>query len=76
MIGSDPQLFVFSEGSEDDHKKVELSAPIVLDPGYKTSEKLGMFGTPSAVVLDERGRIASETGVGAANIWALIGRRA
>ena len=72
---SDPRLLVFSEGSEDDHKQFELTAPIVLDPGYKTSEKLGMFGTPSAVVLDEQGRIATETGVGAANIWALIGRR-
>jgi peroxiredoxin/uncharacterized membrane protein YphA (DoxX/SURF4 family) len=72
---SDPQLLVFSDGSEDDHKEVELSAPIVLDPGYRTAEKLGMFGTPSAVVVDEQGRIASETGVGSANIWALIGRR-
>jgi peroxiredoxin/uncharacterized membrane protein YphA (DoxX/SURF4 family) len=72
---TDPQLLVFSEGSEDDHKAFELTAPIVLDPGYKTSQKLGMFGTPSAVVLDEHGRIATETGVGAANIWALIGRK-
>ncbi|HEX6124584.1 MAG TPA: redoxin domain-containing protein [Pyrinomonadaceae bacterium] len=71
----DPELLVFSDGEAADHKGVELRAPILLDKGYKTAEKLGMFGTPSAVVLDADGRIASETGVGAANIWALLGRK-
>ncbi len=71
----DPRLIVFSDGDVKAHEGVELNSPVILDVGYKTAEKLGMFGTPSAVVLDERGRIVSETGVGAANIWALIGRR-
>jgi len=71
----DPGLIVFSEGTPEDHKDVVLKAPVVLDAGYKTAEKFGMHGTPSAVVVDEDGRIASETGVGASNIWALIGRK-
>jgi peroxiredoxin/uncharacterized membrane protein YphA (DoxX/SURF4 family) len=71
----DPHLIVFSDGEPEDHRDVDLDAPIVLDKGYKTAAKLGMFGTPSAVVLDERGHIVSETGVGASNIWALIGKR-
>src|SRR5215204_710994 len=70
----DPKLIVFSDGSVEDHEEVGLDA-IVLDSGYKTAAKLGMFGTPSAVMLDESGRVVSETGVGAANIWALIGKR-
>jgi peroxiredoxin len=74
-VENDPQLIVFSDGAVDDHKDVGIRAPVVLDPGYKTSEKLGMFGTPSAVVVDEHGRIASETGVGATNIWALVHRK-
>ncbi len=73
--GRDPDLIVFSDGSPEDHKDIVLNAPIVLDAGYKTAEKLGMFGTPSAVVLDESGRIVSETAVGSSNIWALIGRK-
>ncbi len=72
---ADPGLIVFSEGTPEDHKDVALNAPVVLDAGYKTAEKFGMYGTPSAVVVDEKGRIASETGVGSANIWALIGRK-
>ena len=71
----DPQLVVFSDGAAEDYERIDLNAPILLDKGYETAGKLGMFGTPSAVVLDEEGRIVTETGVGAANIWALIGKR-
>ena len=71
----DPQLVVFSDGPAEDHARIDLNAPIILDTGYKTAEKLGMFGTPSAVVLVEDGQVVSETGVGAANIWALLGKR-
>ena len=72
---SDPSLIVFSDGSLEEHETLDLDSPIVLDSGYKTAAQLGMFGTPSAVVLDETGRIVTETGVGASNIWALLGKR-
>jgi thiol-disulfide isomerase/thioredoxin len=72
---SDPNLIVFSDGSLAEHEALDLNAPVVLDAGYKTAAQLGMFGTPSAVVLDETGRIVSETGIGASNIWALLGKR-
>jgi len=71
----DPELVVFSDGPKEQHADLGLNAPVVLDPGYKTSEQLGMYGTPSAVVFDESGRFITETGVGASNIWALIGKR-
>ena len=72
---SDPNLIVFSDGEKESHANLGLKAPIVLDSGYKTSEKLGMFGTPSAVMVDESGTIVTETAMGAGNIWALIGRK-
>jgi peroxiredoxin len=72
---TDPQLIIFSDGSKEDHEGLGLSAPVVLDAGYKTSETLGMFGTPSAVIVDETGTIVTETAMGASNIWALIGKR-
>ncbi len=71
----EPNLLVFSEGEVGVHREIGLQSPIVLDEGYKTSEKFGMFGTPSAVLVNERGKIISETAVGAGNIWALIGKR-
>jgi hypothetical protein len=72
---SDPHLIVFSDGSKEEHEPFDLDSPVVLDSGYKTAGQLGMFGTPSAVLLDENGRIVTETGVGASNIWALLGKR-
>jgi hypothetical protein len=72
---SDPHLVVFSDGSKEDHEPFDIASPVVLDAGYKTSEQLGMFGTPSAVLLDESGKIVTETGIGASNIWALLGKR-
>ena len=71
----DPSLIVFSDGAKEDHANLGLRSPVVIDAGYETSEKLGMFGTPSAVMLDASGRIVTETAMGASNIWALIGKR-
>jgi hypothetical protein len=48
---------------------------VIIDRGYKTAAKLGMNGTPSAVLIDEDAVIATETAVGASNIFALLGRR-
>ncbi|MBS1795901.1 MAG: redoxin domain-containing protein [Acidobacteria bacterium] len=71
----EPNLLVFSDGDVEEHREIGLQSPIVLDKGYRTAEKLGMFGTPSAVLINENGKIISETAVGAANIWSLIGKR-
>lgn len=71
----DPNLIVFSDGPKEEHANLGLRSPVVIDAGYETSEKLGMFGTPSAVMLDANGRIITETAMGASNIWALVGKR-
>jgi thiol-disulfide isomerase/thioredoxin len=69
----EPHLLLFSDGDVEEHRKVGLSSPILIDKAYGTAAKLGMSGTPSGVLIDENGRIASETAIGAANIWSLIG---
>ncbi|HEX8289119.1 MAG TPA: MauE/DoxX family redox-associated membrane protein [Pyrinomonadaceae bacterium] len=71
----DPNLLVFSAGDAEDHEELDLESPIVLDEQFKVADKFGMSGTPSAVLVDENGRIVSETAVGAEKIWALIGKR-
>ena len=72
---NDPNLVVFSEGPKDEHLDLGLKSPILLESGYKIAGELGMSGTPSAIVVNEKGEIATETAVGAAKIWALIGKR-
>jgi peroxiredoxin/uncharacterized membrane protein YphA (DoxX/SURF4 family) len=72
----EPELVVFSEGDPKAHEEFGLKSPVILDEGYKTAAAFGMFGTPSAVLVNEQGRIVSETAVGAANIWSLVGRTA
>jgi peroxiredoxin/uncharacterized membrane protein YphA (DoxX/SURF4 family) len=71
----EPDLIVFSTGDPEAHEELDLKSPILLDEDFKTAEKFGMSGTPSAVLVDEKGRIVSETAIGANNIWALIGKR-
>ncbi|HSK70204.1 MAG TPA: TlpA disulfide reductase family protein, partial [Pyrinomonadaceae bacterium] len=71
----EPNLVVFSQGEAEDHQKLDLSSPILLDKDYKTAQQLGMNGTPSAVMINENGKIVSETAIGAGQIWALLGKR-
>jgi len=70
----EPNLIVFSDGDPEYHLAMDMVSPVILDPGHKTAEGFGMFGTPSAVLIDEKGIFISETAIGAADIWALIGR--
>ena len=70
----DPDMIVFSDGDVTGNAELGFSAPVIIDQGYKVAGKFGMFGTPSAVLVDEDGTIISETAIGAPGIWALIGR--
>lgn len=71
----EPDLIVISTGEAEAHREMDLQSLILLDEEHKTSEKIGMMGTPSAVLIDEEGRIVSETAAGATEIWKLIGKR-
>ena len=72
---SDPNLVVFSDGNKAEHQEFGLRSPIILEKDYKTAAGFGMFGTPSAVLVNENGKIISETAAGAQEIWALVGRK-
>lgn len=67
----DPNLVVFTEAQD----SIELESPVIVDPEYKIASSLGMYGTPSAILVNEHGVVASETAIGAPDIWALIGKR-
>ena len=70
-----PNLVVFSDGDPEEHRELQLKAPIVLDKNYEFAAGIGMMGTPSAVLVNDKREIVTETGIGAPNIWALIGER-
>ena len=72
---NDPNLLVISSGEPDEHKEMGLESPIVLDDEHEVGPEFGMSGTPSGVLVNENGKIVSETAVGAGQIWALVGKR-
>ena len=71
----EPQLILLSSGEAEKHRELGLQSQIILEEDKAISKKLGMDGTPSAVLINENGKIVSEVAVGAENIFALIGKR-
>ncbi|MBA3335105.1 MAG: redoxin domain-containing protein [Acidobacteria bacterium] len=71
----EPNLLVISEGEPELHKTFALNSPIVLDSKRTVSNQLGMQGTPSAILINENGKVVSETAIGAEQIWTLIGKK-
>ena len=71
----EPNLLLISEGKVEENRNLDLQSPVVLDEERKISNELGMSGTPSAILVNENGKIISETAVGAHQIWALIGKK-
>jgi methylamine dehydrogenase accessory protein MauD len=68
-----PNLFVVSAGTVEANKEMGLSSPVVLDgEQFPAGRAFGADGTPSAVLVDERGRIASELAVGLQAVLELV----
>jgi thiol-disulfide isomerase/thioredoxin len=70
-----PKLLVVSAGAEEANKAMDLSSTVVLDQGFEAGRSFGASGTPSAVLVDAEGKIASEVAVGAPAVLELAGAR-
>jgi peroxiredoxin len=68
-----PKLVVVSAGSEEANKEMGLASPVLLDQNVATGRAFGASGTPSAVLVDPEGKVASEVAVGAPAVWELAG---
>ena len=68
-----PELLFISAGSEEANRDMELSSKVVLDQQFAAGRAFGASGTPSAVLVDAEGRIASEVAVGAPAVLGLAG---
>jgi len=50
-----------------------LTSPVLLDPQFAVGRAFGASGTPSAVLVDAEGKVASEVAVGAPAVMELAG---
>jgi peroxiredoxin/uncharacterized membrane protein YphA (DoxX/SURF4 family) len=66
-----PKLLVVSTGTAEDNRAMGLNVSIVLDQSFAAGQAFGASGTPSAVLVDAEGRIASPLAVGAPGVLAL-----
>ena len=68
-----PKLLVVSAGSEEANREMGLTSPVLLDQNFATGQAFGASGTPSAVLVDAEGKVASEVAVGAPAVMELAG---
>jgi len=68
-----PRLLVVSAGLEEANKEMGLASPVLLDQKFATGRAFGASGTPSAVLVDAEGKVASDVAVGAPAVLELAG---
>jgi peroxiredoxin len=68
-----PKLLVVSTGAADANRATGLASTILLDQNFTVGRQFGASGTPSAVLIDAKGNIASQVAVGAPAVLALAG---
>lgn len=71
----EPDLLLLSSGDAEKNREMNLQSPIVLDDKREVAQKIGMMGTPSAVLVNREGIIVSEIAVGSVKIWELLGKK-
>jgi peroxiredoxin len=69
-----PEMVLISSGSVEANRSMGLRSTILIDQDSRVSELYGSEGTPSAVLIDEKGKVASLVEAGAPRVLALLGR--
>jgi peroxiredoxin/uncharacterized membrane protein YphA (DoxX/SURF4 family) len=68
-------LLVVSQGTVEENRRMGLRSTIVLDDDFLAGRVFGAGGTPSAVLVDENGLIASTIAVGSNQVFSLLGNK-
>jgi methylamine dehydrogenase accessory protein MauD len=71
-----PEIIVISSGSSEANTEQGFRSRVLLDDDFTAGQALGATGTPSAVLLDEHGRVFSDIAVGQEAVMALARTRA
>jgi peroxiredoxin len=70
--GNAARLVLISTGSAQDNTAMALRCPIILDGSFALGQLFGAAGTPSAVLLDAGGAVASKVAAGREEVMALV----
>jgi len=68
-----PDLVVVSTGTRDANQKMGFRSPVLLDSAFNIARQFRGGATPAAVLIDDKGTIASELAVGVPSVLALAG---
>ena len=68
-----PKLLVVSAGTREANREQGLSSTVILDQNFAVGQAFGASGTPSAVLVDAQGKVASDIAVGAPAVLELAG---
>ena len=66
-----PKLMLISSGSADENREMGLRSPVLLDRDFSVGNAFGANGTPSAIMVDAQGNIASQLAVGKPGVMEL-----
>jgi hypothetical protein len=66
-------MVVVSTGDAEGNRAQGFQSRVLLDSEFAAGTRFGAGGTPSAVIVDELGRVASAVAVGAPEVLALAG---
>ena len=67
-----PQLVLISTGTAEANRAHGFTSTILLDQGFRTGGAFGASGTPSAVLIDQDGKVASGLAVGGPNVMSVL----
>jgi thiol-disulfide isomerase/thioredoxin len=70
-----PRLVLVSTGTVDVNRASGFRSPVLLDQSFAAGRALGVMGTPSAVLVDSEGKVASGVAVGAPAVLDLAASR-
>ena len=71
-----PEMLVISSGPADKNREQGFRSRVLLDSIWGAGNVLGANGTPSAVLIDEEGVVASDVAVGKPAVLSLAGAKA
>jgi peroxiredoxin len=69
---ADVNVLIVSSGTVEENRELGLRARIVIDNAFTTGGDYGVTGTPSAILLDAEGRVASSLVAGADAVLDLL----
>ena len=68
-----PKLLVVSAGTKEANREQGLNSTVVLDQNFTVGRAFGASGTPSSVLVDAQGKVASDIAVGSPAVLQMAG---